>query len=137
MTLLAFRNGAEKYLVPLEAVRAVVRLRGMRLLAGAPGTLVGVLDVQSTPVAVHESRPAGGPDAARDEQAAGDVMVLADGWPGAAVAIACDEVLGLVEVDPAATAPAISGLPAYVLSMHRVDDALVPVVDPLALTAQT
>jgi chemotaxis signal transduction protein len=127
MQVLAFRIGADQFLVPLDEVRAVVRLRGLRLLPGAAGALIGVLDVQSTPVAVLDARPdrptSGGP---------GDALVLAAGWPERAVAIACDEVLGLLDA-ATESGSAISGLPAYVRALLRVEDVLTPLVDPVAL----
>ncbi len=130
---LAFLSGDERYLVRLEAVRAVVRLRGLRRLPGTGGGLAGVLDVQDTPVAIYDTRTERGSEG-------GDVMVLAAGWPHDAIGIACDRVDGLVELAPeeeaADGAPGRlrpPGLPAYVETMLRVDGTLLPLVDIVGL----
>ena len=61
MRVLAFDAGDERYLVRLDAVRAVVRLRGLRRLPGSTGALAGVLDVQETTVAIYDTRAPGAP----------------------------------------------------------------------------
>jgi chemotaxis signal transduction protein len=130
LRVLAFWAGDDRYLVRLEAVRAVVRLRGLRRLPGSSGALVGVLDVQESPVAIYDTR--GVRDG--DEADRGDVMVLAAGWPLHAVGVACDRVDGLLELAEFA-APEIRspGLPSYVEALLRVDDALLPLVDVIGL----
>jgi chemotaxis signal transduction protein len=134
MRVLAFHSGDERYLVRLDAVRAVVRLRGMRRLPGSVGALVGVLDVQETPVAIYDSR-----GSRRDGTAepGGDVLVLASGWPDNAIGVACDGVEELIELI-ADDAPIAAGfrsarLPGYVEAMLRVDGTLVPLVDAVGL----
>jgi chemotaxis signal transduction protein len=132
LRVLAFCSGDERYLVRLEAVRAVVRLRGLRRLPGSTGALIGVLDVQEAPVAIYDARPArttaSGPDS-------GDVMVLAAGWPQHAVGVACDRVDGLLELAELGDAPAMRppDLPSYVEALLRVDDELLPLVDVIGL----
>jgi chemotaxis-related protein WspB len=126
MRVLAFDVGAERYLVRLDAVRAVVRLRGLRRLPGGAGALAGVLDVQETTVAIYDTRAAGSPDSG------GDVLVLAAGWPDHAVGVACDRVEGLLEV-PDRSGPSRSALPSYVEAMMHVDGALIPLVDIVGL----
>jgi chemotaxis signal transduction protein len=133
MRVLAFHSGDEQYLVRLDAVRAVVRLRGLRRLPGSAGALVGVLDVQETPVAIYDTRPTRG-DAA---ELGGDVLVLASGWPNNAIGVACDGVEELIELT-ADDAPLAAGLrsarlPGYVEAMLRVDGTLVPLVDAVGL----
>src|ERR1700712_3941497 len=95
LRVLAFWTGDERYLVRLDAVRAVVRLRGLRRLPGSSSALVGVLDVQEAPVAIYDTRPS--MDRTSDPNS-GDVMVLAAGWPQHAVGVACDRVDGLLEL---------------------------------------
>jgi chemotaxis signal transduction protein len=132
LSVLAFCSGDERYLVRLEAVRAVVRLRGLRRLPGSSGALVGILDVQSTPVAIYDAR-------LTDDPLHGDVMVLAAGWPDHAVGVACDRVDGLLELPedalgaPELNAPRPPSLPSYVEALLRVDDDLVPLVDVIGL----
>jgi chemotaxis signal transduction protein len=132
LRVLTFWSGEERYLVRLDAVRAVVRLRGLRRLPGSTGALLGVLDVQEAPVAIYDTRPAG--DVSTDS---GDVMVLAAGWPQHAVGVACSRVDGLLELAeqplPDSAAPRSPGLPSYVEALLRVDDALVPLVDVIGL----
>jgi chemotaxis signal transduction protein len=132
MRVLAFHASGERYLVRLDAVRAVVRLRGLRRLPGTAGALSGVLDVQETPVAVYETRT----PATLDSQDSGDVLVLAAGWPENAVGVACDSVEGLLELDDAADAEALTrppSLPSYVEQLMRVEGAMVPLVDVVGL----
>ncbi len=129
--VLAFCSGDERYLVRLEAVRAVVRLRGLRLLPGTTGALVGILDVQSTPVAVYDTRLTGDGDI-------GDVMVLAAGRPEHAVGVACDRVDRLLELPDEQDSEKVNGprppnLPSYVEALLRVDGDLVPLVDVIGL----
>jgi chemotaxis signal transduction protein len=126
MRVLAFHAGEDRYLVRLDAVRAVVRLRGLRRLPGSVGALAGVLDVQETPVAIYDTRPPGSGDSG------GDVLVLAAGWPEHAVGVACDKVEGLLDV-PAAEGPGPTLLPAYVEAMLRVDGSVLPLVDVVGL----
>ncbi|HEX4017840.1 MAG TPA: chemotaxis protein CheW [Frankiaceae bacterium] len=132
MRVLAFHAAGDRYLVRLDAVRAVVRLRGLRRLPGSVGALSGVLDVQETPVAVYETRPRG---AAADET--GDVLVLAAGWPEHAIGVACDGVDGLIELDdesgPEALGARPASLPDYVEDLLRVDGAMLPLVDVVGL----
>jgi chemotaxis signal transduction protein len=134
LRVLAFCSGDERYLVRLDGVRAVVRLRGLRRLPGSGGALVGVLDVQETPVAIYDTRPALS-SAARPDT--GDVMVLAAGWPQHAVGVACDRVDGLLELPELGgldrASPRPPGLPSYVEALLRVDDALLPLVDVIGL----
>ena len=132
LRVLAFCSGKERYLVRLEAVRAVVRLRGLRRLPGSSGALIGVLDVQETPVAIYDTRPARTADSALD---AGDVMVLGAGWPQHAVGVACDRVDGLLELaEPGNASPLRPpSLPSYVEGLLRVDDVLLPLVDVIGL----
>jgi chemotaxis signal transduction protein len=127
MQVLAFRSNDQRYVVRLDAVRTVVRLRGLRRLPGSPGALAGVVHVQDTPVAVYETR-------ATAEQS-GDVLVLSAGWPDHAIGVACDHVEELLEIEEPLDAPAVhpSRLPAYVEAMLRVHDALVPLVDVVGL----
>jgi chemotaxis signal transduction protein len=132
MRVLAFHAAGERYLVRLDAVRAVVRLRGLRRLPGSAGALSGVLDVQETPVAVYETRP----PASVDAHDSGDVLVLAAGWPDNAVGVACDSVEGLLELDDEADAEALSrppSLPSYVEQLMRVEGSMVPLVDVVGL----
>jgi chemotaxis signal transduction protein len=133
MRVLAFHAAGERYLVRLDAVRAVVRLRGLRRLPGSSGALSGVLDVQETPVAVYETRPPGTGDTADS----GDVLVLAAGWPEHAVGVACDSVEGLLELDDDTAAEALSprppSLPSYVERLMRVEGSMVPLVDVVGL----
>jgi chemotaxis signal transduction protein len=135
LRVLAFWSGDERYLVRLEAVRAVVRLRGLRRLPGSSSALVGVLDVQEAPVAIYDTRP-------QQEQSVdpntGDVMVLAAGWPQHAVGVACDRVDGLLELPEVSESPELGSarppsLPSYVEALLRVDDALLPLVDVIGL----
>ena len=126
MRVLAFLAGEERYLVRLDAVRAVVRLRGLRRLPGSAGALAGVLDVQETTVAIYDTRAPGAPSEG------GDVLVLAAGWPDHAVGVACDKVEGLLEV-PDVPGPSRTALPTYVEAMLHVDGALVPLVDVVGL----
>ena len=134
MRVLAFHAAGERYLVRLDAVRAVVRLRGLRRLPGAVGAMSGVLDVQETPVAVYETRPR--TTDAHDES--GDVLVLAAGWPEHAVGVACDGVDGLIELadddcGPDALALRPPALPDYVEALLRVEGAMLPLVDAIGL----
>jgi chemotaxis signal transduction protein len=132
MRVLAFHAAGERYLVRLDAVRAVVRLRGLRRLPGTSGALSGVLDVQETPVAVYETRSR---DAAAEES--GDVLVLAAGWPEHAIGVACDGVDGLLELDdeaaPETVAARTASLPAYVEGLLRIEGSMVPLVDVIGL----
>ena len=135
MRVLAFHAAGERYLVRLDAVRAVVRLRGLRRLPGSGGALSGVLDVQETPVAVYETRPPV-TGKATDSADSGDVLVLAAGWPDNAVGVACDSVEGLLELDDDADLEALSrppSLPSYVEHLMRVEGAMVPLVDVVGL----
>jgi chemotaxis signal transduction protein len=137
MRVLAFHAAGERYLVRLEAVRAVVRLRGLRRLPGSAGALSGVLDVQETSVAVYETRP----HVTSEEQEAGDVLVLAAGWPEHAVGVACDGVDGLLDLDddasPDALVPRLTALPDYVEGLLRVEGSMVPLVDVVGLAEAT
>jgi chemotaxis signal transduction protein len=133
MRVLAFHTAGERYLVRLDAIRAVVRLRGLRRLPGAAGALSGVLDVQETPVAVYETR-----QRTDMTEEAGDVLVLAAGWPEHAIGVACDGVDGLLELgdgDAAAGALGIRppALPDYVETLLHVDGAMLPLVDVVGL----
>jgi chemotaxis signal transduction protein len=135
LRVLAFWSGNERYLVRLDAVRAVVRLRGVRRLPGSSSALVGVLDVQEIPVAIYDTRPLTGQSS---DPNSGDVMVLAAGWPLHAVGVACDRVDGLLELaessdSPELTASRSPGLPSYVEALLRVDDVLLPLVDVIGL----
>jgi chemotaxis signal transduction protein len=134
LRVLAFRSGEERYLVRLDAVRAVVRLRGLRRLPGSSGAMVGVLDVQEAPVAIYDTRPARDGADPRDLDS-GDVMVLAAGWPQHSVGVACDRVDGLLELAELDEQPAMRppSLPSYVEALLRVDDALLPLVDVIGL----
>jgi len=133
MRVLAFHAAGERYLVRLDAVRAVVRLRGLRRLPGLTGALSGVLDVQETPVAIYETRPG----TAAEALGTGDVLVLAAGWPEHAVGVACDGVDGLIELDddaaPDALGPRPPSLPGYIERMLRVEGSMVPLVDVVGL----
>jgi chemotaxis signal transduction protein len=137
--VLAFHSGSERYLVHLDAVRAVVRLRGLRRLPGSGGALVGVLDVQDTSVAIYDTRGAGragGPD----DDAGGDVLVLAAGWPDHAIGVACDSVEGLLELPADTELTATSRpphLPLYVEALLRIDGTTVPLVDVVGLAEAT
>jgi chemotaxis signal transduction protein len=141
MRVLAFRSGSERYLVRLDAVRAVVRLRGLRRLPGSTGALAGVLDVQETSVAIYDTRgpdarviSPGGPDGGSDS--GGDVLVLAAGWPDHAIGVACDSVEGLIELpggDQLAEQTRPPYLPAYVEALLRVEGTMVPLVDVVGL----
>ncbi len=138
MRVLAFHAAGEQYLVRLDAVRAVVRLRGLRRLPGSPGALAGVLDVQETSVAIYETRTH---EVGAKES--GDVLVLAAGWPEHAVGVACDGVDGLLELDddasaagrpqPEALGSRPAALPEYVEGLLRVEGAMVPLVDVVGL----
>lgn len=135
LRVLAFWSGEDRYLVRLEAVRAVVRLRGLRRLPGSSSALVGVLDVQEAPVAIYDTRPS--MDRSSDPNS-GDVMVLAAGWPQHAVGVACDRVDGLLELPDLSAAAGLPaerspGLPSYVEALLRVDDTLLPLVDVIGL----
>lgn len=138
LRVLAFHSGSERYLVHLDAVRAVVRLRGLRRLPGSSGALAGVLDVQDTSVAIYDTRSpveSGGQESDRAD-ARGDVLVLAAGWPEHAIGVACDGVEGLLELPvdtPLADAPRPPHLPAYVEALLRVDGTTVPLVDVVGL----
>jgi chemotaxis signal transduction protein len=135
MRVLVFHAAGERYLVRLDAVRAVVRLRGLRRLPGSAGALSGVLDVQETPVAVYEARPPV-TGKAPDSADSGDVLVLAAGWPDNAVGVACDSVEGLLELDDDTDPAALSrppSLPGYVEQLMRVEGAMVPLVDVVGL----
>ncbi len=137
MRVLAFHADGERYLVRLDAVRAVVRLRGLRRLPGSVGALSGVLDVQETPVAIYETRPHTGHHAGAREKT-GDVLVLAAGWPEHAVGVACDGVDGLLELDdddgaPDALGPRPCPLPDYVEGLLRVEGSMLPLVDAMGL----
>ena len=135
MRVLVFHSAGERYLVRLDAVRAVVRLRGLRRLPGSSGALSGVLDVQETSVAIYETRArtAGTPT--------GDVLVLAAGWPEHAVGVACDAVDGLLELEedpsPEALGPRPPALPGYVERLLRVEGSMVPLVDVVGLAEAT
>ncbi len=137
MRVLAFCAAGERYLVRLDAVRAVVRLRGLRRLPGTAGALSGVLDVQETPVAVYETRPRVAKDQICGDVDSGDVLVLAAGWPDHAVGVACDSVEGLLDLDdeagPDALGPRPPTLPTYVERLLRVEGAMVPLVDVVGL----
>jgi chemotaxis signal transduction protein len=136
MRVLAFHAAGEQYLVRLDAVRAVVRLRGLRRLPGSVGALSGVLDVQETPVAIYETRPR-----EAGAQESGDVLVLAAGWPEHAVGVACDGVDGLLELDGDASREALGPrpptLPGYVEGLLRVEGSMVPLVDVVGLAEAT
>jgi chemotaxis signal transduction protein len=129
MQVLAFRSNDQRYVVRLDAVHTVVRLRRLRRLPGSAGALAGVLHVQDTPVAVYETRTT--------PAQSGDVLVLSAGWPGHAIGVACDHVEELLEVDELreAAADRPSRLPAYVEAMLLVHDSLVPLVDAVGLAA--
>ncbi len=136
MRVLAFRSGSERYLVHLDAVRAVVRLRGLRRLPGSGGSLAGVLDVQDTSVAIYDTRAARSSDGSDDSDARGDVLVLAAGWPDHAIGVACDGVEGLLELPPdtsLTTATRPPHLPSYVQALLRIDGTTVPLVDVVGL----
>jgi chemotaxis signal transduction protein len=138
--VLAFHSGSERYLVHLDAIRAVVRLRGLRRLPGSTGALAGVLDVQDTSVAIYDTRGAASPDDKDDLDSRGDVLVLAAGWPDHAVGVACDSVEGLLELpaDTALTATARPPhLPSYVEALLRIDGTTVPLVDVVGLAEAT
>jgi chemotaxis signal transduction protein len=131
--VLAFHSDGERYLVRLDVVRAVVRLRGLRKLPGSSGALSGVLDVQETPVAIYETRAR----RAADPTETGDVLVLAAGWPEHPVGIACDGVDGLLEVPEDAPGQAFGprppALPSYVEGLLRVEGTMLPLVDVMGL----
>ena len=130
LRVLAFHADGERYLVRLDAVRAVVRLRGLRRLPGSSGALAGVLDVQETPVAIYETRARRASDAAET----GDVLVLAAGWPEHPVGIACDAVDGLLELPGDETlGPRPPALPSYVEGLLRVEGTMLPLVDVIGL----
>lgn len=137
MRVLAFHADGERYLVRLDAVRAVVRLRGLRRLPGSSGALSGVLDVQETPVAIYETRARRAVDAPES----GDVLVLAAGWPGHPVGVACDGVDGLLELPDDAAAEAVSprppAVPEYVERLLRVEGTMLPLVDVVGLAEAT
>lgn len=139
MRVLAFHSGSERYLVHLDAVRAVVRLRGLRRLPGSGGALVGVLDVQETAVAIYDTRGAGRAGGL-DDDAGGDVLVLAAGWPDHAIGVACDSVEGLLELPADTELTATSRpphLPSYVEALLRIDGTTVPLVDVVGLAEAT
>ncbi len=131
MQVLAFHSRGERYLVRLDAVRAVVRLRGLRRMPGTTGALVGVLDVQSTSVAIYDTRSDGA------AESSGDVLVLAAGWPEHAIGVACDGALELLDLpeESAAAAGRLPELPSYVETLLRLSDTgeLVPLVDVMGL----
>ncbi len=140
LPVLSFRSGPDRYLVRLEAVRAVVRLRGLRRLPGSSGALAGVLDIQENPVAIYDARsPRPGEHGEHGEH--GDVLVLAAGWPEHAIGVACDGVEGLLnvvmtEASPDSAAQAVR-LPHYVEALLLVEGALVPLVDVVGLAEAT
>ena len=132
MRVLAFHSGNERYLVRLDAVRAVVRLRGLRRMPGTTGALAGVLDMQGASGAIYDTRTPGAPDNA------GDVLVLAAGWPELAVGVACDGVEELLELPADAdvsAGPRLPQLPGYVEALLRLGDGaeLLPLVDVVGL----
>lgn len=131
MRVLAFHSGNQRYLVRLDAVRAVVRLRGLRRLPGSTGALTGVLDVQETSVAIYDTRPT----RSNDQACTGDVLVLAAGWPEHAVGVACDGVEGLLELAEGSGKPPerLPDLPGYVEALLRVDGVMIPLVDAIGL----
>jgi chemotaxis signal transduction protein len=138
--VLAFHSGSERYLVHLDAIRAVVRLRGLRRLPGSGGALAGVLDVQDTSVAIYDTRGLQQTGEPGDVDARGDVLVLATGWPDHAIGVACDSVEGLLEL-PADTALTTTSrpphLPSYVEALLRIDGTTVPLVDVVGLAEAT
>lgn len=141
MQVLAFHAGGQRYLVRLSAVRAVVRLRGLRRLPGSAAGLIGVLDVQGVMVAIYDTRQADTAVTAAGSESGvepGDVLVLEAGWPDQAVGVACDSVEGLLELDSDESDAADwdlrpTGLPGYVETLMRVEGAMVPLVDLVGL----
>lgn len=153
MELLAFELAGQQWYAPLDTLREVVRLRGLRVLPGARPPLVGVVDVRGESVPVLDAR-GDGPSGLD-----GDVLVLLPGTeagteagtepaavPGGAdalgvmgaVGVACDRVTGVVSADGPLESTA--GLPGYVQGLHRAVGpegaaVLTPVVDVRGLVA--
>ncbi|MHB8450183.1 MAG: chemotaxis protein CheW, partial [Mycobacteriales bacterium] len=117
MTVLTFDWASQVCAVALDRVREVVRLPALTLVPGARAPLAGLLDLRGESIPVLDLRRAaanpGGSGAPEDPEVGqrGDVMVVQRG-PADWVGLACDAVLGVVDL--AEEARAVPDLPSFV-----------------------
>lgn len=102
LQLVAFLVAGTRYGVPLAATERVFRMVAVYPLPGAPEALLGVMNLHGRPIAVVDLRRRVGLPAG-DYDLAAHLLIVST--PRRRLAIAADEVLGPMEIEPGAVAP--------------------------------
>lgn len=108
MKVLVFHIGADRYALPLAAIRRVLPLMALKAVPGAPDPVAGLMNLHGDAIPVIDlARLAGGPAAARQTDTR---IVLVDyrapGGTVHALGLAAERVQGVQDVADTALAPA-------------------------------
>jgi chemotaxis signal transduction protein len=121
-----FRLGSQSFATDLDEVREIVRLGDIDRLPGTQPPLAGVVVLRGAPLPVLDVRAV--PDGVDGSDRGGDLLVLSAGED--TVGVAVDQVVSVLAPDELTEAgPPPSTLPAYVVSVGRLDGSPVLVVD--------
>jgi chemotaxis-related protein WspB len=108
MKLLVFQIGADRYGLPLPAVRRVLPLMALKALPGAPEAVAGLMNLHGAVIPVIDLGRLAGAAAVARRTDTRIVLVDYTGPDGAvhALGLAAERVQGVQAVDDAALAPA-------------------------------
>lgn len=123
-----FRLDAQRFALPLAAVRRIVRAVEVTPLPGAPALVLGAIDVQGDVVPVFDFRRRLGA-MGREIDPADQFMIASTARR--AVALLIDEAFGVIECERSAvvdSGPVASGLEQF-SGVLRLDDGLVLIHD--------
>jgi len=108
MKVLVFHIGADRYGLPLAAIRRVLPLMALKAIPGAPDTVAGLMNLHGTGVPVIDLARLGGNAAAARRADTRIVLVDYTGPDGAAYALglAAERVVGVQDIPDTALAHA-------------------------------
>lgn len=131
-TLLLMRHGTGRIAVDLAAVREVLRMVAVRPLPGAPGGVLGVMNLRGETIAVLDLEARLPADAGQPGVDHHLVVLSAGTMP---LAIAVTHVDDIEAIASGAYKEAADVLPkgVPVAGVVRVNEELIPVLDPAAL----